>query len=223
MTSSVVHAGATVDALVARLWPRGDHPDEPQVHAVVDAARDPRIIGLLDATGLERCCLFAGPLSPALRAAAPHLVHLAPDVRFTRDWLQHGWGHSWGVLTIAPPDVTLQQLRQHLRTLLRVRDDTGRTLMFRFYDPRVLRAYLPTCTATETLQVFGPVHQFVCEPGPANGAAGSFGAQVFHRDRDRDGDRGHEREHDRAAREHTFTGAAVRVEYGPLQVPPPPG
>jgi hypothetical protein len=219
-------ASATVDALIAQLWPNGDDPDGPQVHAVVDAARDPRLIGLLDATGLERCCLFAGPLSAALRAAAPHLVHLAPNVRFTRDWLQHGWGRAWGVLTIAPPDVSLQQLRQHLRTLLRVRDENGRTLLFRFYDPRVLRAYLPTCTATETLQVFGPVHQFVCESEPANDAARSFDARVFSRDRDRDseGEGDRDGDGDRGdARGRTFTGTAVRVEYGPLQVPPPPG
>jgi hypothetical protein len=49
-----------------------------------------------------------------------------------------------------------------LRTLLRVRDEAGRTLLFRFYDPRVLRAYLPTCTATEWQSVFGPVHQLIC-------------------------------------------------------------
>ena len=34
-----------------------------------------------------------------------------------------GWSASWGVLTHAPPDVTLPLLRKHLRTLLRVRDD----------------------------------------------------------------------------------------------------
>ncbi|NRF65683.1 DUF4123 domain-containing protein [Aquincola sp. S2] len=163
MTSPATLTAAQVDALVARLWPQGDRLDAPQVHAVIDAARDPRIIGLIDATGLERCCLFAGALSPSLRAAAPHLVHLAPDVRFTREFLQHGWGRSWGVLTVAPPDVTLQQLRKHLRTLLRVRDEDGRLLMFRFYDPRVLGAYLPTCTAAEACSVFGPVHSYVLE------------------------------------------------------------
>jgi len=165
-----------VDALIAQLWPHGDTLDGTQVHAVVDAARDPRIISLLDATGLERCCLFAGVLSPSLRAAAPHLVHLAPGVRFTRDFLRLGWGRSWGVLTIAPPDVTLQWLRKHLRTLLRVQDEAGRTLMFRFYDPRVLRAYLPTCTSTEVQAVFGPVHRFICE------ADDNGGLQAFDRD-----------------------------------------
>lgn len=170
MTATEPLPTAAVDRLIEGLWPHGDDPERPQVHAVVDAARDPRLIGLLDSTGLERCCLFAGPLSPALRAAAPHLVHLSPDARFTRAFLQLGWGRSWGVLTSAPPDVTLPQLRKHLRTLLRVRDETGRTLLFRFYDPRVLRAYLPTCTATETGQFFGPVHRFICEPGMDAGA-----------------------------------------------------
>ena len=178
MTGPAPLPTAAADALIERLWPHGDDPGQPQVHAVVDAARDPRLIGLLDTTGLERCCLFAGPLSPALRAAAPHLVHLAPDARFTRAFLQLGWGRSWGVLTVAPPDVTLQQLRKHLRALLRVRDESGRSLLFRFYDPRVLRAYLPSCTATESLQVFGPVHRFVCE----SGASDDGGIQVFERD-----------------------------------------
>ena len=181
MTPPQPLSSAAVDALIDRLWPQGDHPDGTQVHAVVDAARDPRLIGLLDTTGLERCCLFAGPLSPALRAAAPHLVHLAPDARFTRAFLQLGWTGNWGVLTLAPPDVTLPLLRRHLRTLLRVRDETGRTLMFRFYDPRVLRAYLPTCTAMEWQAVFGPVHQFICPPATSEASA-EPGMQGFDRD-----------------------------------------
>jgi hypothetical protein len=161
MTREDALPDGVVDALIARLWPQGDRLDGPQVHALVDAARDPRLIGLIDATGLERCCLFAGALSPALRAAAPWLVHLSPGVRFTREFLQLGWGRHWGVLTVAPPDVTLQLLRKHLRTLLRVRDEDGRILMFRFYDPRVLATYLPTCTADEARSVFGPVHAFL--------------------------------------------------------------
>ncbi len=165
-----------VDALTARLWPLGDHPDAPQVHAVIDAARDPRMIGMLDSTGLEHCCLFAGTLSPALRAAAPHRVHLAPGVRFTREWLQHGWGRSWGVLTVAPPEVTLPLLRRHLRTLLRVHDVSGRALMFRFYDPRVLRTYLSACSNAEAAKLFGPVHTFVSD------TADGGGATFFHRD-----------------------------------------
>lgn len=152
-----------IDELQARLWPHGDRPEDDQVHAIVDGARDPRIVDLLLRTGLEYSCLFAGRMSPALRAAAPYIVHLAPDVNFTRQFFAQGWGNSWGVLTVAPADVTLPLLRRHLRTLLRVQDEAGRKLLFRFYDPRVLRVFLPTCTQEETLRVFGPIHAFVTE------------------------------------------------------------
>ncbi|MBI5255922.1 MAG: DUF4123 domain-containing protein [Burkholderiales bacterium] len=154
------------DDWVRCLWPQGDRPQDTQVHLIVDAARDARIYPLLQQTGLERCCLFAGPLAPELRAAAPYLVHLAPDAHFTRQFFTQGWGHGWGVLTLAPPDVTLPLLRRHLRSLLRVRDEAGRWLMFRFFDPRVLGVYLPTCTGEEAARVFGPIHRFGLEQGP---------------------------------------------------------
>jgi len=162
--------GAAVDALVGRLWPQGDPVDAPQVFAVVDGARDPRIAALLADTGLEQASLFAGPLSPALQAAAPRLVRLSPRARLTRRLLEAGWDDHWFVLLHVAPDVTLEALRRHLRELLRVRDEAGRVLMFRFYDPRVLRAYLPTCTGSEAAAVFGPVDAFACAAADPRGA-----------------------------------------------------
>ena len=35
--------------------------------------------------------------------------------------------------------------------------------MFRFYDPRVLRVYLPTCTGDEAEEFFGPVPEILAE------------------------------------------------------------
>lgn len=156
-----------VEALVAQLWPDGDSPEGAQVYAILDAARDPRIGPLVQGTGLEHCCLFAGPLSPALRQAAPHLVHLAPRAGLALEFLRLGWGQSWGILAIAPPDVTLPVLRRHFRTLLRVRSNSPGMLLFRFYDPRVLRVYLPTCVPAETARMFGPIRYLLCESADA--------------------------------------------------------
>jgi hypothetical protein len=36
-------------------------------------------------------------------------------------------------------------------------------MLFRYYDPRVLRAFLPTCTLEEANTFFGPVDAFVAE------------------------------------------------------------
>jgi hypothetical protein len=41
------------------------------------------------------------------------------------------------------------------------RDEKGRKLMFRYYDPRVLRAYLPTCLPGELRMMFGPVNVYL--------------------------------------------------------------
>jgi hypothetical protein len=43
-------------------------------------------------------------------------------------------------------------------------------MVFRYYDPRVLRAYLPTCSIGELRTVFGPIECFWMEdksPGTA--------------------------------------------------------
>jgi hypothetical protein len=40
---------------------------------------------------------------------------------------------------------------------------------FRFYDPRVLRIFLPTCNAQEVFQFFGPVvNSYLAENDDAN-------------------------------------------------------
>jgi hypothetical protein len=44
-----------------------------------------------------------------------------------------------------------------------VRDPSGNRLVFRYYDPRVLRVYLPTCYIGELGTVFGPINRFWTE------------------------------------------------------------
>lgn len=74
--------GATfTQRAIDHLWPEGDSLAGPQVYAVLDGARDPRIEPLVRLGSLKYACLCAGPLSPSLRAAAPHLVHLAAGSR----------------------------------------------------------------------------------------------------------------------------------------------
>jgi hypothetical protein len=54
-------------------------------------------------------------------------------------------------------------LRRHLRQFLTVRDPRGQQLLFRYYDPRVLRVYLPTCVEDELQSMFGPIECFWIE------------------------------------------------------------
>jgi RimJ/RimL family protein N-acetyltransferase len=149
--------------LVDYLWPNGDSLSGPQVHLLVDGARCPDAVSLIRHGKLEYGCLFSGRLTPRLQAAAPYLVHLAAASPLTLELLSRTWGNSGGILTVARADVTLDQQRRHFKKFLRVQDEGGRVLQFRFYDPRVLRIYLPTCTMEELQRFFGPVTRIVME------------------------------------------------------------
>jgi hypothetical protein len=153
----------TLAQLTQLLWPNGDHLQSPQVYWLLDGARDPDIAGLVRFGNLEHACLFTGRLHPRLQAAAPYLVHLSAGSPTTNLLLGRGWGKAWGILIVAPPNVTLNQQRLHFKKLLRVQTEDRRELVFRFYDPRVLNLYLPTCTREECRTVFGPVSRFVAE------------------------------------------------------------
>jgi len=96
-----------------------------------------------------------------LQRAAPYLVQLEREDRLTRFLLENGWGRNWGIFLRT--DIRFKDLRNHLRSFLRVKDEKGSRLIFRYYDPRVFRAYLPTCTPSELQKTFGPIQSFVME------------------------------------------------------------
>jgi len=145
------------------LWPPGQ-ARHPSVWAVLDCARDPAIYRLLLESRLEFLCLYSGKLPRELEMVAPHMVELLPGHRFTERLLEEGWGRAWGVF-LSTKDAS--GLRHHLRKFLTVKDETGRRLLFRYYDPRVLRTFLPTCTAAELDEFFGAVQSFFTESSPA--------------------------------------------------------
>jgi hypothetical protein len=150
-------------SLAKQLWPHGSGPNSPQVYVLLDGARDKLIVPMLRSSGLPYECLYSGSLSSSMISAAPFLVQISPESRFFNQFAPRSWNKAWGVYVIAQPNVTLQALRRHFRTLLRVRDEQGQILVFRFYDPRVIRIYLPTCSAEEKKHFFGPINLFAWE------------------------------------------------------------
>jgi len=139
------------------LWPKGPRAD---VWAILDPARDPKSYWTLVNSHLNYSCLFAGRLPDALEQVAPHLVQLDPEDEFT-DYLASQVGNSLGVFFQC--DAAMKTVRHHLRKLLTVRDPRGRKLLFRYYDPRVLRVFLPTCDTSELDQMYGPIKAYWTE------------------------------------------------------------
>lgn len=130
--------------------------------AVLDASRETRmILGMLRESGEEYQSLYAGAQGRALEAFAPYLVRFSEGSTLLDNLIAQGWGKNWGIFVVSGED--FQTLRKHFRTFLIVKGPEGQRLYFRFYDPRALRTYLPTCNAEETGLIFGPVAAYVCE------------------------------------------------------------
>jgi hypothetical protein len=157
------HTAALFDAL----WPAPLDPAAHAVFALLDAARDEQIYPALLKADCEWVCLYRGDAAVTMAEVAPYLVALDPQARFTSWLLEKGWGNSWGVFVHAT--VAIERLQAHFRRLTMAQLPDGKKVYFRFYDPRVMRVYLPTCTAAEAAIVFGPVERYIVEPGDSSG------------------------------------------------------
>jgi len=134
---------------------------EATVYAILDGASVPCLPQTLEQMEVESECLFRGELDPELALVAPYLATVQPNHPFTEWMLQEGWGRHWGVFAVSKAD--FRDLRKHLRTFLKVYGPDLKPLYFRYYDPRVLRVYLPTCNELELRTIFGPVLRYIVE------------------------------------------------------------
>lgn len=134
-----------------------------QLHALLDAARSPRVLELLKESVDEHQSLFDGLGGASLWRVAPYLVKLAPEGSgmFAR-LLEEGLGRSFGIFVVS--GASFKEVRRHFRRLLRVEDPERRPMFFRLYDPRVLRTFLPTCSERQLEELFaGVVSAYVAE------------------------------------------------------------
>lgn len=135
------------------------------LYAILDAARDPEVLAMLQRGGAPYRSLYEGRWAVELAQAAPYIVAFAGHDTFLGALLNAGWGRSWGCFLNS--GLTLDQLREHLRQLL-VTEIDGHHQLFRFYDPRVLRVYLPTCAPPEYNHLFGAIQSFMVESADAS-------------------------------------------------------
>ncbi|MFO0614740.1 MAG: DUF4123 domain-containing protein [Polyangiaceae bacterium] len=135
---------------------------------VLDAARDARILTLLDECVDDVWSLYDGVQGQALAGVAPHLVRFSDDSGLLERVVLEGWGLAWGVFFSASRPA--KEVRRHLRRFLMVEPEVPvlgqgerERLYFRYYDPRVLRDFLPIATPRQRGEFFGDISLFLLE------------------------------------------------------------
>jgi len=132
------------------------------LYSILDAARDPMVHLRIHECQEQKQSLYEGPEAARLAFVAPYLISLPKRSPFLEQLVREGWGNSWGVYLTC--DRPFEEVRKHLRHFLTVElEGENKKVLFRFYDPRVLRVFLPTCTSKEVLEFFGPITRYVLE------------------------------------------------------------
>jgi pSer/pThr/pTyr-binding forkhead associated (FHA) protein len=147
------------DAAIAEL---SAEAEKGTLFAVLDCARDPRIGMLLRESADEVHPLYQGITAETMAEVAPYLVRFEAGSRLLARLVGEGWGRAWGVYLVSRS--TARELRAHLRRHVFVTDEERDAPMyFRFYDPRVLPLFLPTCSVRQEDELFGAIDAFLCE------------------------------------------------------------
>ena len=76
-------------------------------------------------------------------------------------WIMAGPKKSWGIFLGS--STTPNEIKRYFRTFLMVYGEVGNPLHFRYYYPRDLPAFLPTCDNEQFSILFGPVNRYWVE------------------------------------------------------------
>lgn len=109
----------------------------------------------------EHICLYEGDSEKFLGSVAPWLFGFDAQSEFGKWVVRNARGNSWGIFLRSSADP--QKVYQHLRKFLVVKSEGGKEMYFRYYDPRVMRVFLPTCEPPQLKEFFGPVEAFLAE------------------------------------------------------------
>jgi hypothetical protein len=111
---------------------------------------------------LEARMLFEGPATTheEIGEVAPYVCAVNSDRYFLEEWVEI-LGHNVGILITS--DVSSKVMYKHLRKIFISQDETNQEYFFRFYDPRVIRGFLPSCRPDEINQFFGPIRSIIVE------------------------------------------------------------
>jgi hypothetical protein len=139
-------------------------PAHVRIYAVLDGARDtPAIYDWIQRSRLPAEPLMGKNIATPLLRVSAWLVELPRTSAHPRRLLEWTWGRGCGIYLTAPVDVPMRAVALSLKRILRVSLEDGRRVLFRYYDPRVLREFIPTCSGSQWEQVRGPMEAFLME------------------------------------------------------------
>lgn len=176
---SPVNLVENTDAVSARPFPVSDSAKDlldlaGRKTLVLDGAAFPDLIDTVVRLGLDRQSLFGEPDLNVMEDEAPWLVALGDDEAASQVLLEFLDQADEGYVAVTS-QASLQELSRHFKKWLSVRlpdetphqaEEREKPVLFRFYDPAILVAFMMTLSPSEAAAFFGPCNKLITiDPG----------------------------------------------------------
>jgi len=128
------------------------------LYAFVDSARNDEVFKYFLTDNIEYRSLFHGKMDIKFFGVSGFLLECKKD-SILLNWLTtETWGNSYSIFFVSK--AAFDDVLRHFQKFNRVYLEDDDVVYFRYYDPRVLRVYLPTCNSKEIKTFFGETESF---------------------------------------------------------------
>lgn len=135
--------------------------DECELFGIIDSARNEDVFRHLISGGVRYKSLFEGTMDEQSYGVSGFLVECKMESSLFKWMTGEAWGESCCIFFTSK--ASFDDLFKHFQKFNRVYLEGDEVVLFRYYDPRVLRKYLPTCNRGELDIFFGDVSFFYTE------------------------------------------------------------
>lgn len=140
------------------------HSEEGNYFAVIDCAREPDLVTLVNRIDEEFCAFDETREPDDLGETAPFLVALTPATHGLADVFEETWGRGHAIFLVSPRPFI--EVYEHLISLVSW-DEQQKLSSPRFWDPSRLADHLARLTPEESEAFFGPLTCVLAEsPDP---------------------------------------------------------
>lgn len=131
------------------------------LYGIVDSARNEEVFRYLLADNVKYKSLFEGTKDVRSYGVSGFLVECKKESPLFNWLTTEAWGDSCCIFFTSK--ASFEELFKHFQKFNRVYLEDDDVVLFRYYDPRVLSIYLPTCTKSELDTFYGEVETFYLE------------------------------------------------------------
>ena len=135
--------------------------EECNLYGIIDSARNEDVFRHLITGNVQYRSLFQGTMDEQSYGVSGFLVECQKESLLFQWMTKEAWGDSCCIFFTSK--LSFDELFSHFQKFNRVYLEDDEVVLFRYYDPRVLRVYLPTCNRNEIEVFFGEVIGYYAE------------------------------------------------------------